>query len=113
MVWCDKNTGILQWGSEEIIIPYKSPVDNKWHRYYPDFYIKLRNKQGVIEKYLIEVKPKYQVNGPKPGQKKTKTYINEVKTYAVNKAKWAAAEEFCLDRQWKFKIITENELGIK
>ena len=113
MVWCDKNTGILQWGSEEIIIPDKSPVDNKWHRYYPDFYIKLRNKQGVIEKYLIEVKPKYQVTGPKPGQKKTKTYINEVKTYAVNKAKWAAAEEFCLDRQWKFKIITETELGIK
>lgn len=113
MVWCDKNTNILEWGSEEIIIPYKSPVDSKWHRYFPDFYIKLKNKQGIIEKYLIEVKPHYQVVGPKVGQKKTKTYINEVKTFAVNKAKWKAAEEFCLDRQWKFKILTENELGIK
>lgn len=113
MVWCDMNTNILEWGSEEIIIPYKSPIDSKWHRYFPDFYIKIRNKQGIIEKYLIEVKPKYQVIGPKPGSKKTKTYINEVKTFAVNSAKWKAAEEYCKDRLWKFKILTENELGIK
>ena len=28
MVWCDKNENVLEWGSEEIIIPYVSPIDN-------------------------------------------------------------------------------------
>ena len=27
MVYCDNHTKILEWGSEEIIIPYLSPVD--------------------------------------------------------------------------------------
>jgi hypothetical protein len=112
MIWCDKNVGVLEWGSEEIVIPYVSPIDSRRHRYFPDFYIKVKNKLGKIDKYIIEIKPKYQVNGPKPGKRKTKTYINEVKTYAVNQAKWKAAEEYCLDRRWKFKILTETELGV-
>ena len=37
MVYCDKNEKVLEWGSEEIIIPYMSPKDGRLHRYFPDF----------------------------------------------------------------------------
>ena len=112
MVYCDKNEKILEWGSEEIALPYRSPVDNRVHRYFPDFYMKVRETNGKIQSYLVEVKPKRQVDGPKPQKRKTKAYVTEVMTYATNTAKWEAAEEYCRDRLWKFKIITERELKV-
>jgi hypothetical protein len=111
MVYCDTREQILEWGSEEICLPYRSPVDNRIHRYFPDFYIKV-NENGIIKKYLIEIKPKKQTVEPKVQKRKTKGYIYEVVEYAKNQAKWKAAKEFCEDRQWQFKIITEDELGI-
>ena len=111
MVYFDMNKNILKWGSEEVIIPYRSPVDNRLHRYFMDFIIKARTADGSIETSLIEVKPYKQTQPPQPQQRKTKRFINEVMTYAVNQAKWNAAEEYCKDRNWKFQIITENELG--
>ena len=113
MVYCDKNEKILEWGSEEIVLPYRSPIDNKVHRYYPDFYIKVRESNGKIKRYIIEIKPKKQTVEPKMKKKKTKGYIYEVYEYAKNQAKWKAAEEFCKDRMWEFKVLTEDELGIK
>ena len=112
MVYCDKNENVLEWNSEEIALPYKSPLDNRIHRYFPDFYIKVK-EGNKIQKYLIEIKPKKQVREPKIQTKKTKSYIYEVTEYAKNQAKWKSAQEFCEDRQWKFKIITEDELGIR
>lgn len=112
MNYCDNNAVVLEWGSEELFIPYISPVDNKRHRYFPDFYIKVKEKSGKIQKYLVEVKPQYQVNGPVPQKRMTKRYLNEVMTYAVNQAKWKAAEEFCNDHMWKFIILTEHELKV-
>ena len=114
MIWCDSNPQVLEWGSEETVIPYRSPKDNKTHRYFPDFYMKLTNNQGATTRYIIEIKPRYQVIGPKKEKiRRTKRYINEAKTFAINKAKWRAAEIYCADRQMKFKILTEKELGIK
>ena len=113
MVYCDKNENILEWGSEEIALPYRSPLDNRIHRYFPDFYIKVKERGGKIKKYIIEVKPKKQTIEPKVQKKVTKGYIYEVREYARNQAKWKAAREFCEDRQWEFKVITEDELGIK
>tara|TARA_B100001939_G_C16937077_1_gene616529 strand:- start:494 stop:913 length:420 start_codon:yes stop_codon:yes gene_type:complete len=107
MKWCDLTPSIQEWGSEEIIIPYISPVDGKRHRYFPDFYVKIANR-----KYLVEVKPMKQTKEPKTQKRVTKKYISEVTTWAVNKAKWKAAEEFCLDQGWEFKIITEKELKV-
>ena len=107
MVWCDKNENILEWGSEEIVIPYVSPVDGKRHKYYPDFYVKIKGK-----KYMVEVKPFKQTKEPKTQKKITKRYVSEVLTWAVNKAKWNAAEEVCQDNGYKFMIITEKELGV-
>ena len=112
MVYCDKNENVLEWSSEEIALPYKSPLDNRIHRYFPDFYIKVK-EGNKIQKYLIEIKPKKQVREPKIQTKKTKSYIYEVKEYVKNQAKWKSAQEFCEDRQWKFKIMTEDDLGIR
>ena len=112
MKYCDSNQNILEWGSEEFCLPYKSPLDNKVHRYFPDFYIKVRESTGKIKKMIIEVKPKRQCMEPKRQKKKTRGYIYEVREYAKNQAKWKAAEEYCLDRGLEFKILTEKELGI-
>ena len=111
--WCDLNENVLQWGSEEFSIPYVSPIDNRVHKYFPDFIVKLRENSGRTKTYVIEVKPKKQTRPPKPGKRQTKSFIYETQTYAVNQAKWKAAEEFCADRMIEFKIITEDELGIK
>ncbi len=113
MQYCDQTTNILEWGSEEIALPYRSPVDNRVHRYFPDFYIKVRESNGQIKRYIIEIKPQKQTIAPKVQKKKTKSYIYEVCEYAKNQAKWKAAEEFCKDRRWEFKVLTENELGIR
>ena len=111
--WCDLNDSILEWGSEEFYIPYLSPIDNRVHKYFPDFIVKLKENSGRIKTYVIEVKPKKQTRPPKPGKKKTKSYIYEATEYAKNQAKWKAAVEFCKDHMIEFKIITEDELGIK
>tara|TARA_B100000085_G_scaffold83972_1_gene75764 strand:+ start:3524 stop:3952 length:429 start_codon:yes stop_codon:yes gene_type:complete len=110
MVYCDRNDAILEWGSEEIIIPYKSPLDGRIHRYFPDFYVKVKQSDGTIKKMIIEVKPKKQCKPP-VGKKKTKYYIKEVQTWGVNKAKWEYALEWCKDRNMEFKILTEDHLG--
>ena len=107
------NENILEWGSEEFSIPYISPIDNRVHKYYPDFIIKVKESSGQIKTYVIEVKPEKQTREPVKKSRVTKSYIYEVTTYAVNQAKWKAANEFCKDRLIEFKIITENELGIK
>ena len=113
MVYCDTNENILEWFSEEIAVPYRSPIDNKIHRYFPDFYIKVKESNGQIKKYIVEIKPKKQTLEPIPQKRKTKGYIYEVYEYAKNQAKWKAAKEFCKDRQWEFRVFTEDHLGIK
>jgi hypothetical protein len=114
MKYCDTNENILEWFSEEIAVPYRSPIDNKIHRYFPDFYIKVKESNGSIKKYIIEIKPKKQTVEPIPQKRKTKGYIYEVYEYAKNQAKWKAAEEWCADRGYEFKVLTEDNLfGVK
>jgi hypothetical protein len=110
MVFCDHNSSVLEWGSEEVIVPYRSPIDGKFHRYYVDFIVKLKNKKGTSETLLIEVKPKKQCKPPKIPKRKTRRFLNEVKTWGVNSAKWEAAKEYSENRGWKFKILTEDTL---
>lgn len=113
MKYFDLNPSILHWSSEEVIVPYKSPIDGRWHRYFPDFLIHVKNKDNQTETIMIEVKPHKQTKEPKPQKRITKKYLYEVQTWGINSSKWRAAEEFCADRKWKFMIITEKELGIK
>lgn len=106
----DLHDNIIWWSSEEKVIPYRSPVDGKMHRYFVDFLINMKNRNGKVETVMIEVKPKAQTQEPKKQKNITKKYINEVFTYGVNQAKWKAAEEFCADRGWRFMIMTEEEI---
>lgn len=111
MRWCDLSDSVLEWSSEETIIPYICKTDNKPHRYYVDFKIKVRTRNGV-KTYLVEVKPKSQTIPPVQPKRKTKRYLEEVMTYAKNTSKWSYAMQYCKDRGIEFKIITEVELGI-
>ncbi len=112
MNYLDENPNVIWWGSEELPIPYYSPVDKKKHRYFPDFIAKMRKADGTIMTYIIEVKPEKQTQPPTQ-KRKTKTYLQEAITYEINKAKWYAAEEFCKDHGWQFQILTEKHLGIR
>ena len=112
MSWLDRTDSILSWASEELIIPYVSPVDGRTHRYFPDFLVKYKNKDGLLKTMLIEVKPMKQTKEPEKKKRVTKQYITEVVTWNVNQAKWKAANEYCLDRGWDFQIWTEKQLGL-
>ena len=110
IVYCDNNPNIVEWGSEEIIIPYKSPVDKRVHRYFPDFYIKYVNSKGQAILEIIEVKPKSQCKPPPVPKRQTRKFKQKVLTYIINQAKFKAAEEFCKDRKMGFRILTEDHL---
>ena len=111
MKYCDSNPSILEWSSEEIIIPYYSPVDKKYRRYFPDFFIKSLNRDGSISKKIIEIKPKKQTVPPKkPKKKRTKRFLTESKTYLTNCSKWEASKKYCQKRKWIFQILTEDHL---
>jgi len=107
MRYCDLNKDILYWASEELPVRYYSPLDKKYHRYFPDFIVKTVNN----EKYMIEIKPSRQGVKPKPPKKKTKSYMRESFEYIKNQAKWQAAKSYCDDKGMKFKLITEKDLG--
>lgn len=109
----DKDPTVIEWASEEHVIPYRSPIDNRMHRYFVDFYVKKKMPDGNIRVALIEIKPKAQTVPPKIQTKATKRYITEVQTWGINSSKWKAAVEFCKDRGWDFEILTEIELGLK
>lgn len=110
MKFLDEQDNIVKWGSEELAIPYKSPIDGRYHRYFPDFYVKKKITDGTIREQLIEVKPSDQCKPPRKQNKVTKRYLTEVKNWGINSAKWKAAEEYCKDRRWTFIIITEKDL---
>lgn len=111
-LWCDNNPNVIKWVSEEIVIPYRCPTDNKIHRYFVDFKIQIRTKDGDVKTYLIEVKPSKQLLPPVFPGRRTQRYLTESSTFIKNQAKWAAARVYASDRKWEFKIITEKELGL-
>jgi hypothetical protein len=111
-LWCDHNPNVVKWVSEEIVIPYRCPTDNKIHRYFVDFKIQIKDKDGNIKTYLIEVKPSKQLVPPEYPGRKTQRYLVESAMFIKNQAKWSAAKSYASDRKWEFKIITEHELGL-
>jgi len=111
MDWLDQSESVVYWSSEELAIKYYNPVDNKIHRYFPDFIVKVKRKDGTVMTHIIEVKPEHQTKQP-VRKRKTQKFINEYITYTINQSKWKAATEFCKDRGWEFRILTEKNLGI-
>jgi len=113
MRYCDLNENVNQWQSEEFWIPYRSPLDNRIHRYFPDFFVKYKDKDGKTRTVVIEIKPKKEVKMPERNPKRrTKSWAYSVQTWVVNQAKWEAAKEYCADRNYEFRIMTEEDLGI-
>jgi len=112
MRWCDHTSKVVSWNSEEVIVPYRSPIDGKIHRYFPDFMVEIIDKGNQVV-WMVEVKPKKQIQQPKKKIYRgspTKNYLIEVQTYAVNQAKWEAATQMCEAKGWKFMILTEDHL---
>lgn len=105
----DLNPNVLEWSSEELCIPYVSPVDGRKHRYFPDFLVKMKAIDGSIKTLLIEVKPEKESRPPKVRSRVTKQYIYEVTTWGINRAKWKSAIEYCKDRKWEFVVMASTD----
>lgn len=119
MTFCDHNPNILAWGSEHAgsIIRYIHPITGNYHRYFPDFIIRVLTKENIVKTMLIEVKPRKETIQPKEPLKKTRKAMSNFKkaqeTFAINTAKWNAARLWCKSQNIDFQIFTEYELGIK
>jgi len=112
-LYFDQHPSILQWSSEEVIVDYISPVDNRAHRYFVDFIIKYKDTKGNIRTSLIEVKPFCQTIQPElKSKRQMKRYITELTTWGINNSKWKSAKEFADKHGWEFRILTEKEIGI-
>ena len=113
MQYCDLTESVISYQSEEFCIPYRSPIDNKYHRYFPDFFVKYKDKDGNNRTLVVEIKPAKDLKMPETNPKRrTKSWAYSVKMWVVNQAKWEACREYCKDRGWEFKVFTERELGI-
>jgi len=110
--WCDHNPSVVKWKSEETIIPYRCPLDNRIHRYFVDFQIQVQNKEGILKTYIVEIKPEKQTKPPIHPGKNTKRYLTEAATFVKNQAKWEAAKNWAKDRGYEFLILTEHHLGL-
>jgi hypothetical protein len=108
MRFCDTNPKVLQWGSENYIIPYRHP-DGKMRRYFVDNFVKIQ-EGGKTTKYLIEVKPSRQTIPPSTKYKKKEHMIYEQIQYAVNRSKWDACIKYCAKHGFRFLLITEKDL---
>ena len=110
--FADFNPDIIRVNSEGVIVPYFNPVKQKISRYYIDFMV--QNKAGKI--FLVEVKPWAQTIPPKKPKNMTEKASIQLEkafaTFAINQAKWEAAEKYAKEKGAQFIIITERELGI-
>lgn len=110
MVKFDTEPSVVLWNSEGVVVPYRSPVDGRLHRYFVDFLIRVQDRKGIQRTYLLEVKPHAQTVLRAP-RKQTRKFLAEVATYAINQAKWSAATAFCEEQGWTFQVITEKDRG--
>jgi hypothetical protein len=108
--WFDENSSILNWGSEEIIIPYFCEIDKKMHRYFPDIIMIYKTKENKIKKVICEIKPMAFCSPPPIPKRITPGYYKRANDYIVNQNKWSAAKKFCEENQLSFMLLTENDL---
>ena len=117
MTYLDLSNSVIEWASEPFPIEYYSSIEKKSRRYFVDFIVKVKGKNGKTQIQFIEIKPFAETLPPK--QPKTKSlkakmrFLRESKTYHVNQDKWKACEAFAKKHNAVFKVFTEYELGIK
>ena len=110
--WFDNNPNVITWGSESVVVPYQSPLDGRIHRYFVDLVAALKESNGNIKKLLIEIKPHKQTLRPEATKnKKVKTMIYEQTQFALNQAKWQAAEAWSKSKGYQFIILTEKHIN--
>ena len=108
MQFCDKNDAVLKWASEAIAIPYMNPITGKRANYIPDFFIVYQNKYGKQIAEMVEIKPKKQsLIESRTASARDRAIV------AVNHAKWAAANAYCKQNGFKFRVVTEDDLFYK
>lgn len=114
--YCDTTPEIIYWSSEPVGIRYWNVVTKKFHTYFPDYVIKV-SKDGVVQNYLIEVKPKAQLKKPIPPKKETikslKRYYEAYKTYIINMCKIEALKKFAEMNDYKVLVVTEDSKILK
>lgn len=111
--YLDAHPAVLEWSSESVIVPYRSPLDQQVHRYFVDVFFKVQDSQGQVKSFLVEIKPYAQTQLPttKPTTpRKYNKLLAESATYAVNQAKWEAAKAYATARDWTFVVVTEKDL---
>ena len=108
----DNNPSVMEWSSEETIIPYQNPLTGRVSRYFIDVYAKMKDKSGNIKQYLIEIKPHCQTLPPVQKNRKTKSLIYQQAEYVKNQAKWSAAANYAKNKGMVFTILTEKHLGL-
>ena len=111
MTKLDLNPKVTRWASEEIQVPYYSPIDRQAHRYFPDFWAEINGKR-----MLIEVKPAAQIppsvmpiHEGKLTPAKRRRAVRDTIIWSTNKAKWDAAKALCEERGWDFYIVSEGK----
>lgn len=112
----DLNENVKKWGSElpEISVEYISPVDKQKHRYFPDLYVEVINRENLLVKWVVEVKPLKECSAPVAPNRKTKkamaNYVSAQATWLVNQAKWMSAKYHFDKLGYKFIIATEDTI---
>jgi len=109
-IFCDNNPNVLQWGSENVIVPYFDTIQKKTRKYYVDNYVKIKEGNN-IKKYLVEIKPYKQTQPPKESTRRKKSSVLYEKVqWFNNNDKWSHAKEFAKKNGMEFIILTEKEL---
>lgn len=100
----DKHPNVVSWASEAIKIPYFNPVTRKQSMYTPDVLMTYEDKNGKRRIELIEIKPSKQTH-----LAEAKSMYDKVQ-FAINVAKWKAAQSFCKNHGMTFRVINENQI---
>jgi hypothetical protein len=100
----DSRSDVIRWGSEELVIPYLSPLDSKVHRYFPDFFVEYYDKDRNVIREIVEVKPLHESEEAFAKSDRSKDAL------VVNEAKWKSAAIYCEQRGMKFRVITEHSI---
>ena len=106
MMLLDQHPYVINWASESVAIPYKSPLDGRMHQYIPDFLVVYKDKSGSQRAELIEVKPAKEAIAENARSKRDKAAL------LVNTAKWAAAMTWCKRNGIVFRLLTEDQIFV-
>lgn len=116
--WCDYNEYVISWMSEPFYVNYFNILDKKFHKYYPDFYFRIKrysdkdSDEYTIENYVVEIKPKSQLKKPKEPKRKSvkslRNYKHAYETYIRNLCKTESLKKLSKDRNFKLMLLTED-----